>query len=114
MATEERARFPRSSTGQCVAHLDRSLWIERCTSQVVREKFPKYSPKLGFGSSECCLGLFTLHSSAGVLNGVICLHVDDMLGTRDDSFELKLRELDKLVAFGSMKRQKFETLWEAV
>ena len=31
-----------------------------------------------------------------------------MLGTGDDVFELKLKELDKLVGFGSMKRQKFD------
>ena len=57
---------------------------------------------------ECAFDLFTLHSSAGVLSGVICLHVDDMLGIGDDLFELKLKELDKLVGFGSMKRQKFD------
>ena len=28
--------------------------------------------------------------------------------TGDDFFELKLKELDKLVGFGSMKRQKFD------
>ena len=55
-----------------------------------------------------CLGLFTLHSPAGVLNSVICLHVDDMSGTGDDLSESKLKELDKLVGFGSMKRQKFD------
>ena len=49
-----------------------------------------------------------MHSSAGVLSGVICLHVDDMLGTGDDLFEMKLKELEKLVGFGSMKRQKFD------
>ena len=37
-----------------------------------------------------CLELFTLHSSA-VLNGVICLHVDDRLGTGDGTFELKMK-----------------------
>ena len=37
---------------------------------------------------------------------MICLHVDDMLGTGDYLFESKLEELDKLVGFGSMKRQK--------
>ena len=52
------------------------------------------------------LDLFTVHSSAGVLSGVTCLHVDVMLGTCNDLFELKLQELDKLVGFGSMKRQK--------
>ena len=54
-----------------------------------------------------CVGLFTLRSLAGVLSGVICLHVDDMLETGDDLFESKLKELDKLVGFGSMQRQKF-------
>ena len=56
-------------------------------------KFPKYSFKWGFGSS---------------------LQVDDMLGTGDDVFELKLKELDKHVVFGSMKRQKFDHCGEAV
>ena len=42
-----------------------------------------------------------------VLGGVICLHVDDMLGTRDDLFESRLKELDKLIGFGWMERQKF-------
>ena len=39
---------------------------------------------------------------------MFCLHVDDKLGTGDDLFELKLKELDKLVGFGSVKRQKFD------
>ena len=39
---------------------------------------------------------------------MICLHVDDMLGTGDDLFEVKLKELDKLVGVGSMKRRKFD------
>ena len=55
-----------------------------------------------------CLDLFTLHSPAGVLRGVICLHVDDMLATGDDLVESKLKEHDKLVGFGSMKRQTFD------
>ena len=38
---------------------------------------------------------------------LICLHVDDMLDTGDELFESKLKELDELVGFGSMKRQKF-------
>ena len=54
-----------------------------------------------------CLGLCTLHSPTGVLSGVICLHVDDMLGTGDDQFESNLKDIDKLVGPGSMKRQKF-------
>ena len=44
----------------------------------------------------------------GVLNGVICLHVDDMLGTGDDVFESKMEELGKVDGFGSVKRQKFD------
>ena len=61
--------------------------VIRCTSQMV-------------GSS-------IVHAT--VFRGcVICLHVDDMLGTGDVVFESKLKELDKLVGFGSMKRQKFE------
>ena len=55
-----------------------------------------------------CLGLFTLHSPAEVLSCVICLHVDDMLGTGDELFESKLKELDELVGFGSMERHKFD------
>ena len=71
------------------------------------EKIPKVLVQVEFGKQRMCLGLFTLHSSAGVLSGVICHHVDGMLGTGDDLFGLKLKELDKLVGFGSMKRQKF-------
>ena len=54
------------------------------------------------------LGLFTLHSTAGVFNGVICLHVVDMLGIGDDMFESTMKELDRLVGFGSTKRQKLD------
>ena len=72
------------------------------------EKISKILVQVGFRKQRMCLGLFTLHSPAGVLSGVICLQVDDMLGTGDDLFELKLKELDKLVGFGSMKRQKFD------
>ena len=72
------------------------------------EKISKVLVQVGLMKQRMCLGLFTLHSSAGVLSGVICLHVDDMLGAGDDLFELKLKELDKLVGFGSMNRQKFD------
>ena len=41
-------------------------------------------------------------------SGVICFHVDDMLGTCDDLFESKLEGLDELVGFGSMQRQMFD------
>ena len=64
--------------------------------------------QIGFRKQRMCLGLFMLHSPEGVLSGVICLHVDDMLGSGDELFESKLKELDKLVGFGSMKRQKFD------
>ena len=63
--------------------------------------------QIGFKKQRMCLGLFTLHSPAGILSGVICLLVDDMLRTGDGLFELKLKELDKLVGFGSRQRQKF-------
>ena len=53
-----------------------------------------------------CLGLFTLHSPARISSGVICLHVDDMFGTGDGLFKLKLKELGKLVGFGSIQTQK--------
>ena len=59
-------------------------------------KISKVLVQVGFRKQRMCLGLFTLHSSAGVLSGVTCLHVDDMLGTGDDLFDLKLKELDKL------------------
>ena len=39
---------------------------------------------------------------------LFAFHVDDMLGTGDELFESKLKELDKLVGFGSMKRQKLD------
>ena len=69
-------------------------------------KSPTYSFKSCFGSSECVFD--KLHSPAGMLSGVTRLHVDDMLGTGDELFEPKLKELDKLVGFGSMQRQKFD------
>ena len=37
-----------------------------------------------------------------------CLNDDDMLGTGDELFESNTKELDKLVGFRSMKRQKFD------
>ena len=43
-----------------------------------------------------------------ILCGVICLHVDDTLGTGDEKFELKMNDLDQLVGFGSMKRHRFD------
>ena len=69
-------------------------------------KCPKYSFRL---NSEAAHVSWIVHaaSSAGVLNGVICLHLDDMWGTGDELFESKQTELDKLVGFGSMKRQEF-------
>ena len=72
------------------------------------EKIPKVLVEIGFRKQGVCLGLSTLQSPAGILSGVICLHVDDMLGIGDELFDSKLNELDKLVRFGSMKRQKFD------
>ena len=45
----------------------------------------------GRRSPKCPFKSVTLPSSAGVLSCVICLHVDEMLGTWDDLFKLKLR-----------------------
>ena len=52
-------------------------------------KSPRCLFQMGFRKQRMCPGLFTLHSSAGVLNCVICLHVDDMLWSGDGTFELK-------------------------
>ena len=62
--------------------------------------------QIGFKKQRMCLGLFTLHSPAGVLGGVICLHVDDMLGTGDDLFELRLTELDNSLDFVGCRNKK--------
>ena len=72
------------------------------------EIISKVLVQIGFRKQRMCLGLCTLHSPTGVLSGVICHHVDDMLGTGDDLFESKLKELHKIVGFGSMKRSKFD------
>ena len=71
------------------------------------EKKSKVLVQIGFRKERMCLGPFTLHSPPGTLSGVFCFHVDDMLGTGHELFESKLKELDKLVGFGTMKRQKF-------
>ena len=49
--------------------------------------FPKVLVQIAIRKQRMCLGLFTLHSPAGVLSGVICLHVDDMLGTGEELFD---------------------------
>ena len=61
------------------------------------EKFSNVLVQIGFRKQRMCLGLFTLHSPAGMLRGVICFHVDEILGTGDELFESKLKELHKLV-----------------
>ena len=61
------------------------------------EKISRVLVQIGFRKQRTCRGLVTLHSPAGGLSGVICLHVDDMLGTGDELFESKLKELDKHV-----------------
>ena len=73
------------------------------------EKISKVLVEIGFKKQRMCLGLFTLHSPASMLSGVICLHVDDLCRTGDDDlFVLKLKEIDTLVGFSSMKRQRFD------
>ena len=62
--------------------------------------------KLGFRNNVCALVRSQHPTNKCTANGVMCFHVDDMLGTRDDHFESKMKELDKLVGFGSMKRYK--------
>ena len=39
---------------------------------------------------------------------LICPHVDDMLGTGNEKFQVQMKELKQLVGFGSMKRQMFD------
>ena len=56
------------------------------------EKISRVLVQIGFKKQRMCLGLFTLHSPAGILSGVICLHVDDMLGTGDGLSKLRTRE----------------------
>ena len=53
------------------------------------EKNSKVLVQIGSRKQGMCLGLFTLHSLAGTLSGVICLHVDDMLGTGDELFRIE-------------------------
>ena len=69
------------------------------------ENFPEYPFKSGL--SGCVLVCLRYTRLLVYLSAVICLHVDDMLGTGTYLFESKLKELDKLHGFGSMKRQKF-------
>ena len=59
-------------------------------------------------NSECGSDYSHCIHQVGALSGVVCFHVDDMLGTSNELFESKLKELDKLIGFGSMKRQKFD------
>ena len=55
--------------------------------------------QVGFRKQRMCLGLFTLHSSAGVLSGV--LHVDDMLGTGE--------RFDETTEIQSLRKAVWET-----
>ena len=59
---------------------------------MVGREFSKVLFQIGFKKLRMRLGLFTLHSPAGVLDGVICLHVDEMLGTGDELFEIEEAE----------------------
>ena len=71
------------------------------------EKIPGVLSPTGCRKQRMCLGLFALRSSAGILNGVNCLHVD-MQGTGSAVFESKMKELDRLVGFGLIKRHKVD------
>ena len=51
------------------------------------EKISKVLVQIGLEKERMCLGLFTLQFSAGMLSGVICLHVDDMWKVGDDLFD---------------------------
>ena len=77
---------PGVQLGSLLLHLKISLCDGR--------NFLKFSFRLGFGNSECVLDCSRCTHPAGVLSGVICLHVDDMLGTGHELFESKLKELD--------------------
>ena len=61
-----------------------------------------------------CRGLFTLLPPAGAPSSAICLHVDDTVGSGDATFDVKMKELDEVVGFGSINRQKVRSLREAV
>ena len=58
--------------------LKRSFLIQYDAPRKWWEKISTVLVQVGFRMQQMCLGLFTLHSSASVLSGVICLHVDDM------------------------------------
>ena len=65
-----------------------------------------HSFRSGFETTNVC---WTLHAALTYVEcGVVCLHVDAMLGISDELFASKLKELDELVGFGSMIRQKFD------
>ena len=60
--------------------------------------------RFDFVNNVMCRGLFALHDPSGFLCGLICSHGDDMLGTADSLFDVKMEELDKFVG----SRQKFD------
>ena len=99
LATEKWTR----STWQFVAYSKRSFGIERCTSQVVRENFQSTRSDRVTETTKVSWTIHAALTPTGTLSDVICLHVDDMLGTGDELFESKLKELDKLVGFSPQK-----------
>ena len=65
-------------------------------------------------NSECVLDYSRCTHQVGALSGVVCFHVDDMLGTSDELFESKLKELVKLVGYCLDEETKVRSLWKAV
>ena len=72
------------------------------------EKASALLVELGFVKHKMCLGMFMLYGSDGKLAGLICMHVDDFLGTGDSFFEQKIEQLNSRVGFGSVRRGSFE------
>ena len=52
--------------------------------------------EIRFRKQRMCRGLFALHDPSGFLRGLICLRVDDMLGTGDSLFDVKMEEVNKI------------------
>ena len=51
--------------------------------------------------------LFFLWDEHKVLRGTIGLHVDDVLAAGDEYLATKLEEVNKVIGFGSVKKNKF-------
>ena len=53
------------------------------------------------------MDLFALYNEVGAFSCLMCPYVDDILGKCDAVFERKMKDLDALVGFGSVQRNKF-------